>query len=259
MLEIQRKQEIVNRIRRQGFVSTAQRMKELNTSRSSIMRDLSVLEQEGVLIRTHGGASLPTVSFEREIPVSDKQEVHAREKNEIARAAAATVRASESIYVDTGSTPVYMLKYLMGKSVTIITSSVYLIRHLPYGFDGSVYLLGGRYEEKYDMNLGASTVQDISRFNYDRAFFSANGISGASGEVMVCEPDVAGVKMAVMKRSSRNILIADSSKFYTTAVWSYANVDEFDEIYSDRGVPEEYRYDNMILTGVSEEFEDENE
>ena len=61
MLEKERHVLIMEKIRGNGFVHVRDLMNELNTSRSSIMRDLCTLEEEGLLVREHGGATLPEI------------------------------------------------------------------------------------------------------------------------------------------------------------------------------------------------------
>ncbi len=255
MLEQQRKQEILMRIRKSGFVSTAELMEQLHTSRSSIMRDLCTLESEGLLVRTRGGASSRVISFHEEASVQEKERLQAAEKEIIARTAAAEVQRSESIYIDTGSTVSYLLPYLAGKAVTVITPSVHLIRHLPANFDGTVYLLGGRYEPKYDMNIGGTAAAAAEAYVYDRAFISANGIRMETGEVMAADPDAAAIKIKVMKRCDRNVLLADSTKFHASAVSVFAKLEAFHAVYTDAGLPEEYRSDLITVAGRENRYE----
>ena len=135
MLEKERKVLIMEKLRQTGFVLVRYLMKEMNASRSSIMRDLISLEQEGMLVREHGGASLEsvtkTMSRQNEPTVYEKAAINADEKEAICKVAAEHVQDGNCIYIDSGATTACLLPYLMDKDIIVVTPSIYLIRRLP--------------------------------------------------------------------------------------------------------------------------------
>ncbi len=238
MLEKERHVLIMEKIRENGFVSVKALMKELNTSRSSVMRDLCALEEEGLLEREHGGAALPEIRErlvkKSEPAVSEKGEVHAKEKKRIAHRAAREVRKGSLIFIDSGTTTAYLMEELAEKEVSIVTPSVYLLKRFPKTANCTVYLLGGEYDSKYDMNTGEYTVEMMEYYHFDAAFMSANGIDPVTGEVMVADFALASQKKAAMKHSRVCYLLTDASKFDQKAACTYADITDFKTIFTSR-------------------------
>ena len=212
MLNKERMYKIMTLLNEQGFVSVKELMEKLQVSRSSIMRDLIELENQGLIQREHGGASLknietPTLSSLNEIPVSHKETLNVEQKKLICKEAAKKIHDGDCIYIDSGTTPVYLLPYIVNKHIKIATASTYLIRN------------------------GPLTLQMIKQFNFDHAFFSTNGVSLKTGEVNIFEFSIGAVKREIMKRSLNNHLLIDDSKFGVKALCTWANTDEFNTVY----------------------------
>lgn len=254
MLEKERKVLIMDKLRQTGFVLVRDLMKEMNASRSSIMRDLISLEQEGMLVREHGGASLEsvtkTMSRQNEPTVYEKAAINADEKEAICKVAAEHVQDGNCIYIDSGTTTACLLPYLMDKDIIVVTPSIYLIRRLPEHFKGTVYVVGGQYDSKYDMNMGDISSSLVSQFNFDIAFFSANGINLKTGDVALADFRIAGLKKTVMNRSMKNFLLVDEAKLNQTAACTFADICEFDAIYtndSEQQLPENFVVINCAI------------
>ena len=82
----ERHREIVERARGEGRVDVSGLASRFEVSPETVRRDLSVLEGQGVLRRTHGGA-VPVERVRFEPGVDERLAVMAEEKRRIARAA----------------------------------------------------------------------------------------------------------------------------------------------------------------------------
>ena len=237
MIEKERQVLIMEQIRANGFVSVKDLMMRLEASRSSIMRDLQTLEGQGLLKRERGGACLPevteTLSRKKEPAVKQKENVNAEGKRRIARKAAELAEDGFCIFMDSGTTVPYLLPYLRDREVTIVTPSVHLIRHLPEDMTGSVFLLGGQYDAKYEMLGGSCPAAMLEMYRFDLAFMSANGADLNSGEVMVADFGLAALKQSAMKRSAKRVLLIDRTKLNRRAACTYARLQEFDTVFID--------------------------
>lgn len=175
MLSKERMYRILNLLKEQTFVTVKQLMDEFDVSRSSIMRDLIELENLGLIKRERGGAVAKdvanlTLSSFNEAPVIDKESLHIEEKQRICKKAAQRIKDGDCIYIDSGTTPVYLLPHIIDKQIKIVTPSTYLIRKLPDSFKGDIFLLGGEFKKSYDMSYGSLTLEMIKQFNFDHAF-----------------------------------------------------------------------------------------
>ncbi len=234
MLSKERSYRILQRIEQRGFVTVVELMEYLSASRSSIMRDLIQLEKEGKIQRERGGASKKGTTMllpSDEPTVNDKTNIHYNCKEKLCLEASKKIMPGQCIYIDAGTTTQHIVKYIQGKNVTIVTSSIYLIRNLPTDYDGEVYILGGLYKNRYDMALGSITVDMIDRFNFDHAFFSTSGFDIYSKELYSSNFSIGAIKKAVMNCSDQNHLLVDDSKYKIRSISTWAYGDDFTTIY----------------------------
>ena len=227
MLSKERLFRIMEVIEEQSFVTISELMEFLNASKSTITRDLMELERQGLIQRERGGAirkELPqTLSSSTDLPVMNKENIHLAEKELIGKAAAEIVKNGECIYLDSGTTPVAMLPYLKGE----------------------LFLIGGHYIPDYDMSVGFVAIEDINRFHFDQAFFSASGIDLESEEVMAVDLDISAVKAAVLKRCRKAHILADASKLQVQALATWAHTTDFDTIFMNAPTTVEQLPDNF--------------
>ncbi len=249
MLSKERLFRIMEVIEEQSFVTISELMEFINASKSTITRDLMELERQGLIQRERGGAirkELPqTLSSSTDLPVMNKENIHLAEKELIGKAAAEIVKNGECIYLDSGTTPVAMLPYLKDKNIKLVTASTYLVRKLPKRFKGELFLIGGHYIPDYDMSVGFVAIEDINRFHFDQAFFSASGIDLESEEVMAVDLDISAVKAAVLKRCRKAHILADASKLQVQALATWAHTTDFDTIFMNAPTTVEQLPDNF--------------
>lgn len=240
MLSKERQFIITNLLNEKPFVTVKELTEMLGVSRSSVMRDLAELENLGLIQRERGGAIAKDTSLSEgmltsfnEIPVINKETLFVEEKQRICQEAAKRIKDGDCIYIDSGTTPVYLLPYIVNKNIKIVTSSIYLIRKLPESFRGDIYLLGGEFKKGYDTSSGPLTLEMIKQFNFDHAFFSSNGVDIQNGEVYIFEFSIGAVKREILRRSLKNYLLVDSSKFEIRAFCTWANTKEFNAVYTN--------------------------
>jgi Transcriptional regulators of sugar metabolism len=127
MYSIERKAEILKLLEQNGRVDVNELSSLLQASRETIRRDLSELEENGALKRTHGGAVFGSINPKTvdEFPVAVREIQQFKEKDAICQRAAAFIEDGDSLFVDNSSTCIYLLKYIPPEyHVTIITNSI---------------------------------------------------------------------------------------------------------------------------------------
>lgn len=250
MLSKERLVYIINRLQVRPSISVQELSKEMGVSLSTVQRDLRKLEQEGKIERSRGGAISNTfseiLSGITEVAISEKVHVMQDEKEMIAEKAASLIQDGECIFLDSGTTVAHLVPYIMNKNITIVTNSHYIMRKL-VGCKGKIYMLGGVYNTKYDMTMGASTVAQMEKVRFDRSFISCNGVDLKLREVYSVEYEIAILKQIAMKRSQKTYLLIDHSKFETRAIHAYAKISDFDYIFCDEYPKEEKVYKNIVL------------
>ncbi|WP_115715280.1 DeoR/GlpR family DNA-binding transcription regulator [Amedibacterium intestinale] len=250
MLSKERMLRIMNILNSHSFVTIQELIQQLGVSKSTINRDLIELERQGLVKRERGGAMKvemkETLNNLKEIPVREKEYVHREEKRRICKRAAERIQNGDCIYVDSGTTPSYLLEYLHHKDIKLVTPSTYIVRKLPMDFRGEIYLVGGEFNIGYDMSAGYHTLEMIRKFHFDKAFFSASGIDLTNGEVMSVDFSIGAVKEEVLRRSRECYLLADKSKLSIQALATWANLEQFDLVFTDEEV-EGNLPDNFIV------------
>lgn len=233
MLASERFLKIVTITNTKGFVTTKVLSNQLNVTETTIRRDCEELEQQGLLIRVHGGAK----SINQTVVLSNKTEKnmaerindHLVEKDVVCRKAASFVKDGDCIFLDGGSSVIGMLKYLKGKRIKIVTHSTIVAN----AFESEVaelFVIGGRYIPSYGMSVGPIALSDLDRFNFDYTFLSCSGVDLSRQLVYTVEMDTMAVKQKTMNLSVRKYLLSDSSKFYVKGFCSFISTNDFDAV-----------------------------
>jgi DeoR/GlpR family transcriptional regulator of sugar metabolism len=181
----------------------------LAVSTATARRDLEELERRGELRRVHGGAV--SVESRLEEPLfDDKTTLAAREKQHIAAAALARIKAGETIYLDGGSTVLALARLLRDRTnVTVVTNSLRAANELG-GAGPRLILVGGELRRLSQTVVGPLTRSVLEELHVDRAFMGTMGF-GAEG-MTTTDAGEAFTKELVMRRAREVVLLADSSK-----------------------------------------------
>lgn len=234
MLAKERQVYILRRLQSQPFIAMSELCKELGASKSTIQRDVNVLEEEGRVHRERGGIVqkefAATMSDITEVPVLDKMEVNLEAKKDICRKAATCIQDGDLIFIDSGTTPVHLIPYILTREVKIVTNCYFLLSRLG-GCRAEVYMLGGRYVPKYEITIGPNTLEQLKEFRFDKAFIGANGFDLKLGEAYASDFEVGALKRAVMERSKHSYLLIDDSKFTRTGISTFGYTHQFKKIF----------------------------
>ncbi|HTH58998.1 MAG TPA: DeoR/GlpR family DNA-binding transcription regulator [Paraburkholderia sp.] len=210
MLAEQRHQYILAQVARNGALSVAELVRELQVSRETIRRDLNTLAARGLLTMTHGGA----LSSGRHEPDLDVREAaNAGAKRAIGERAASLVPDGASVIVDSGSTTHAVARALVDRHrLTVYTNDWRIALLLGRRNDNRVTLLGGELSAREDATFGLDTVQQLAQYHADYAFVGAGGIT-ADGWLTDYTRIVAEVRGRMLASAGCAVVVADHSKF----------------------------------------------
>ena len=215
MLQEERFNFIISELTRRGAVTVAELSEALNTSQSTIRRDIGELDAVGRLKKVFGGA----VPLENKVITVDydfavREKTQSEEKTEIGRYAASLIERGDFIYIDAGTTTAQMIPYIdadLAGSINIVTNS------LPHGTELAkrgfrVYMPGGNLKLATLALVGGAALEYIDRFYFSKCFMGANGVSMELG-LTTPELEEGRVKTLVVSRSHETFVLCDSSKF----------------------------------------------
>ena len=212
MLTEERYQAILNLLDVQKAVTVTELTQLLDSSESTVRRDLAALASMGKLKKVHGGATAVTSVFTtQERGMAEKYALNTDDKRAIARAAAAMIKPKDFVYLDAGTTTEYLAEYLTMADATYVTNGIHLAKKLVHrGLN--VYVPAGRIKARTEAIIGGEAADSLSRYHFSLGFFGANGINIAEGYTT---PDIeeARVKTAAVNRCAAAFVLADPSKF----------------------------------------------
>ena len=249
MLTEDRHSNILSLLDKEGSVTVQQLMKELQTSESTIRRDLNQLDSQGFLTKVHGGAiAKNTIYSTMDENVMNRKALNADAKIKIAKYAASLIEPGDFVYLDAGTTTYQMLDYLghTAGSVTYVTNGVQHASRLA-AMGCKVYLPGGRLKANTQAVIGTEAIRSISNYNFTKGFFGTNGISKQSG---LTTPDMneAMVKKTAMGQCREVFVLADHSKFGNISSVTFGSFQN-GTILTDT-CPEEYKNSgNVVICG----------
>lgn len=239
----ERRRVILETARRSGSVEVVGIAADLGVSKETVRRDLTVLDDHGLVRRTHGGA-YPVESAGFETTLSYRTTDQVREKSRIAAAAVELLGDAETVYVDEGYTPQLIAAGLpRDRPLTVVTSSLATAGTLAPVENITVLLLGGRVRGSTLATVDHWAAHMLSGLVIDLAYIGANGISRQWG-LTTPDPAVSEVKAQVMAVSRRRVLSGVHSKFGATSFCRFAGVADVEAIVTDVGLPlsEAHRY-----------------
>ncbi len=238
MFAEQRQQRILELLQAERYVKVSALQSVLQASEASIRRDLQVLEDAGLLKRTHGGAvSNQTAAFEPSL--AEKEDRFGAEKRAIARVAAGLVEPGETVLLDAGSTTLHIARELKHKrKVTVVTNAVNLACELASG-EVDVILTGGTLRPATLSLVGPIAESTLAELHADKLFLATNGLDLKRG---LTTPNLfeAQAKRAMIESAREVILVADHSKFGRISFRQFCGLDRIDCLITDSGAPEEF-------------------
>jgi len=210
-------------------------VKELSTllkvSEVTIRKDLSTLENSGILRRAHGGvAQVASDSIEKRL------QFRYNEKLKIAREAVKLVEDGDCILIEAGSTNAVFAKELADqKEVKIITNSLYIPKILKDRHNVHITVLGGYFQPEAEATVGPLTKLLLSKIFVNKAFIGMDGFSGKLG--FTCGDFMrAEIGKEMCDRAKKVFVLSESSKFENIGLTTVAEFSKIDTVISDKGI-----------------------
>lgn len=235
-----RQQHILKLLEQKGEVHL-QQLKEVfpDVSIMTLRRDLINLENEGRLIRTHGGA-VNVKKITEHGGEEDAYSVRASEnvdaKIAIAQKAVSLVEKGRSVYFDAGSTIMCLAKSLPDDNLSIVTNGANTALELVKRAGVSVVATGGLVNRNTLSMSGPDAMSMLDTINIDLAFMASSGFSIDNG-FTVSSIYEAQLKRKVVKRAKKVILLMDSSKINKDLAFTFGSLEDLDVWVCEKKLP----------------------
>ena len=233
MHKLARQKHILDRLSETGQLSISELVDALQVSADTIRRDLSELENQGVLQKSHGGA------IALNVPAMTRQGRNALlpgTKQRLGQQVAARIPSGSTLFLDAGSTLLAVASQLKGP-MTVITASLDIAQHFSDREDVELILLGGKWDHQQRLFAGSATLSLLSRYRADIAILGACAIHAELGLSAGKEAD-AEVKRAMLDASHAHWIVADHLKVNRCEPYLVSGLSNIQQLFLDRPWPE---------------------
>jgi len=232
-----RHDDIIDIIRDKKKVEVNDLSETLDVSKVTIRKDLTHLEDRGILHRQHGYAVLNS-----EDDLNYRLAVNYDVKKRIAKEAAKEIEDDDTIMIESGSTCALLAEIIATerKNVTIITNSSFIASYIRKNEGVNLILLGGEYQKKSQVSIGPITEQVVSHFHVDKLFIGIDGIDKERGFTGQDLRRAQTVRM-MAKRAENLIILTDSTKFKNKGTVTTFTFPEVAKVYTDFGIQKNVR------------------
>ncbi|EEM83529.1 MULTISPECIES: DeoR/GlpR family DNA-binding transcription regulator [Bacillus cereus group] len=236
MFTEERREKILELLNTDGRVIAKDLAERFDMSIDSIRRDLSIMEKDGLLKRTHGGAIELTRVRNLAAEPAKRYSDSSMYEDTIARVAVSYIQEGDSIFIGGASVHNAMLKYLPEVSFTVITNSIEIAGYLREYKNIDTYLIGGKV--KPSGNITDTLASElISRFSIDLYFSTGGGISLQG--ISTATPEVAYFSKRVSEIARRNICLVPHNKLGIDCFIRGESLKEIDIIITDEEASKE--------------------
>ena len=196
----------------QGRVSVLVLADALGVSTMTVRRDIEALEQSGVVLRTHGGCILRS-PFVTEAAFPEKESRQRPEKQAIAVEAVRGVASGMNLYLDTGTTCLYIARLLPpNQDLTVFTNNLRIATELLGRSGVSVVVYGGQLSPKNPDLTGDLAIAQLVRFRVDLAFLGGDALDPQTGIFYAADRATAIMTQTIRGQSDQAVAVIDSSK-----------------------------------------------
>lgn len=236
MILDQRRDEILQAIEQQGFVSLQELVTRLKTSESTVRRDLEYLDGIGQIRRTRGGAAYTGESI---TPFEERFQRASREKQTIAKVVADLILPGETILLDGGTTTLEVARELVGKSLQVVTNSLPIANLLAQQPNIELILIGGYLYPRTGVALGPLAESALREVHVPRVIMGTGGITekglfNSNTLLVQCE--------RLMLEAAKEVwVVADSSKFGKSALAHLCELSKVTRMIVDAGLSDSWR------------------
>ena len=238
MIVEERRQKVLELVNERGFMALAELAKTLNTSESTIRRDLDYWDQHGLIKRTHGGAMFRDDA--QGLPaLEERTQREIDEKRQIAELAAKRIQNGDSILIDGGTTTLELAKMLIGRPLQIVTNSLPIANLFASSRETDLVMLGGYVYPRTGVALGPLTIRMLDDIHVHQTIMSVGGMTAEglfNSNLLLVETE-----RAIMRAADEVVVLAGHTKIGQKALVFLCELPAIDTLIVDRGIDPKQR------------------
>lgn len=230
---------LLEEVRARGAVSVERLAQRLDVTMQTVRRDVQRLADAGMLLRFHGGVSLPRVAPQVGA-WKERQALRADAKARIARSVASAIPDGSSLMMGIGTTVEAVARELLKKSgLRVITHNLHVASLLSEHTSCKVHVAGGVLRSRDSALEGDSTVAFLKQFKVDFTIMSTMGID-ADGTLRDRDLRELPVAQTLVEQARETWLVADVSKFSEAELAEVGHLRDMKRVFTDALPPAPY-------------------
>lgn len=220
-------------------------------SQMTLRRDLFLLEEAGKIIRVRGGAmSVRDVQKTSGEPYVKKTTIHTDEKIEIAQKAAGLIEVGSSIFLDAGSTALYLAKEMPDIACNVFTNGLAVATELAKKKNVMVNLLGGPLIKENLSTASSLSSVYFTDTNFELAIIAAAAFTPENGFSCGSQQEADLFKI-ICKKAKFTYMMLDSSKIGKIKPYTFARPEDINVLITDDVFPdalkEQFKAMNIVV------------
>lgn len=234
MFQEERLYKILELLEEKKSMTTQDIVEIFGVSRDTARRDIVKLNNQGSVLRTHGGITLPQKAQLSEcynLRINDKVE----EKQRIAKQAVKLIQPGDVCYFE-ASTTVLQLCYVCPTDIEVFANSLNNVAALDQR-RCPVHIIGGKLNHNNKFIYGYEAIEQIEQTHYDIAFLGADGIM--KNGIYSYKQEDAAMKRAITRSADKIYVLTESSKFFESRAYKCFSLQQIDGIITDKSPGEE--------------------
>ncbi|MCD7950021.1 MAG: DeoR/GlpR family DNA-binding transcription regulator [Erysipelotrichaceae bacterium] len=229
MFAKERQEDIVGKVNLHGSVKVKDLALEYQVTEDCIRKDLSLLENQGLLKKAYGGA----VSIRNNPHLyssSDRKKTSNKERMIIAQKAIQLIKDNETIYLDTSlsSLEIALLLNETHKKITVITNMIDVLNTLRTNQNIKLIFIGGTINSENDAFWDSLSCMMLDYFRIDKAFLGVVGVNTTNGQISTYYVDDGFMKKKAITQSRKSYLMCESRKFKEDGEFIFGSLNDID-------------------------------
>ena len=236
-MKISQEKKVLEILETQQYASVDELSAILRVSASTVRRALEILQQKGLVTRTHGGVK---INSDNNFSPNFTFRIHQNtfEKKKIALSAIKLIKNGDIIFLDGSTSTFYIAEYLKEfDNIRVITNGIDTLSLLAK-YNILAYSTGGQVStENPSVLVGRHAEDMICNFHADIAFFSAQAMDN-DGEIYDCYEDEIFLRRAMIKNAKTKVFLCDNTKVGKTSPYRLCSLRDVDYVASNQSLPD---------------------
>ena len=232
MIPADRHRQILMLVSRDKVVQVQDLSERFGVSVLTIRRDLDALASQGLIERTHGGATA-----RRSLPIepayAQKASEFPSEKLAIAEAAARLIDEGDTVFINSGSTTFEVIKALRNHRITIVTNNMDAAWIANEDAAFRLIFVGGVYRTRSHSVSGGLSQPVIEQIHANKSIIGVDGFSLSAGLTTPVIEEAETTRSMIGRTVGKVIVVATGNKIGVLSNFVTASASAIDVLVTD--------------------------